>query len=78
MRPYAEIKQQQADKLEELIKYAGNVVRLAKALNVPYQTAAAWKVRGRISAVMAIEAERITNGVITKEDLRPDVEQWNV
>lgn len=76
MRPYKEITEQQKTKLSELIEYAGSVKRLADSLGVPYTTAHSWVVRGRISAVMAIQAEKITSGAITKQMLRPDVKEW--
>lgn len=76
MIPYTQIKQMQAEALIKLIKYAGNQSRLARALNVHRQTVSDWVKRGRISAVCAIEAEKITGGEITKQDLRPDVDKW--
>jgi len=76
MKPYEIIQQEQADNLMRLIKYAGSRSRLANALNVHRQCVYDWVKRGRISATCAREAEKITNGFITKEDLRPDVDKW--
>ena len=76
MRPYNQIKLEQASSLMKLIAYAGNQSRLSRALNVHRQTVYDWVKRGRISAICAIEAEEITKGYITKEELRPDVDNW--
>lgn len=76
MKSMEQIKCQQRAALIELVEYAGSQSRLARALGVLPQTVYGWVVRGRISAFMAIEAEKETNGFITKEQLRPDVETW--
>jgi DNA-binding transcriptional regulator YdaS (Cro superfamily) len=76
MKPYDQIKIEQSFNLNKLVSYAGSKPRLARALNVHKQTVYDWVKRGRISALCAIEAEKITKGYITKEDLRPDVENW--
>mgnify|MGYP003658263571 CR=1 FL=1 len=66
--------QQMKEGLNKLIGLAGNKYRLAKALSVIPQNVNNWYVRGRISATMAIEAEKIFD--ITKQELRPDVDRW--
>jgi DNA-binding transcriptional regulator YdaS (Cro superfamily) len=76
MKSYEQIKQEQASELMRLIKFAGSQSRLARALDVSPQVVQNWVKRGRISATAAIEAEEQTNGFITKEDLRPDVDSW--
>lgn len=76
MKSYKQIKQEQAAELIRLIEFAGSQSRLARALNVSPQVVQNWVKRGRISATCAINAERETNGFITKEELRPDVESW--
>jgi len=76
MKPYRQIKNEQSINLLRLIEFAGNQARLARALDVTPQVVAGWVKRGRISATMAIIAERETNGFITKEQLRPDVAVW--
>ena len=48
----------------------------AKALGVDVAVLYNWFSRGRISAKKAIEAERVTNGAVTKQMLRPDVDLW--
>jgi DNA-binding transcriptional regulator YdaS (Cro superfamily) len=49
---------------------------MAKELGVDVQTVYMWFTRKRISATGAILAERITNGFVTKQELRPDVNEW--
>lgn len=76
MKSFEQIKSEQADALMRLVEYAGNQSRLARGLNVSPQVVQNWIKRGRISAMCAIEAEKITGGAITKHELRPDVETW--
>ena len=77
MKTYAEqTKEQQKEVLSTLIEWAGNKSVLARLLGVSPQAVAAWVLRGRISAKKAITAESLTSGVITKEQLRPDVINW--
>ena len=51
---------------------------LSGALGVSQQVVGNWVARGRISAVMAAKAEQVTEGVFTKEYMRPDVQVWRV
>ena len=76
MKSFEVIKQEQAAALLKLIKFAGGQSRLARGLGVSRQVVNEWVKRGRISAMMAIEAEKETNGYVTKGELRPDVENW--
>lgn len=76
MKPYEEVLQEQSLNLMRLIEYAGSQSRLARGLDVSPQVVQNWVKRGRISASCAIDAEKLTNGFITKRDLRPDVETW--
>ena len=78
MKPYTQIRNEQSVHLMRLIEFAGSKARLARALGVTPQVVAGWVKRGRISATMAIVAERECNGVITKEQLRPDVHIWGL
>jgi len=73
----ANIEKQQKYELERLLTWAGNKARLADALNISRQTVYYWIKRGRISATCAIEVEKITKGLFTKEELRPDVINWS-
>lgn len=77
MKTYAEqTKQQQSMALSTLIEWAGNKSVLARLLGVSPQAVAAWELRGRISAKKALAADSLTVGRITKEQLRPDVINW--
>lgn len=71
------IKRLQKDALGKLWRiYEYNKADLARALGTTPQTVQGWFKRGRISATMAIIAEQVTEGLITKEELRPDVSEW--
>lgn len=71
------IEQQQKEALGKLWRhYRFNKSDMAKAFGLSKQGVYQWFVRGRISATSAIEAERLTCGEITKEELRPDVKEW--
>ena len=76
MKSMQQIKQEQKEALDKLVEFAGGQSRLARGLGTSPQTVYGWVVRGRISAFMAIVAEEETNGYITKEELRPDVDTW--
>ena len=76
MKSIMEIKEQQISELKALIDWAGNQTRLAHYLNIAPQVVSNWVARGRISASMAIEVEKVTNGAFTKRQLRPDVINW--
>lgn len=55
-----------------------NKSEIAKACGVNRQTVYHWFRRGRISATAAIalESHEKVKGVITKEEMRPDVNEW--
>ena len=55
-----------------------NKSKMAFAAGVKRQTVYNWFRRGRISATAAIKLERhiLVEGVITKEQMRPDVAEW--
>lgn len=76
MKSDAQIKKQQALSLIKLISFAGSQAKLARGLGVSRQVVRGWVSRGRISATMAIKAERETNGYVKREELRPDVGNW--
>ena len=72
-----DIKRLQKEALGKLWKlYEYNKADMARALDVSPQTVNGWFKRGRISATVAITAEAATYGIITKEELRPDVSEW--
>lgn len=51
---------------------------LANAAGVERQTVYNWFRRGRVSATAALRLENhdLVRGVITKEEMRPDVTEW--
>lgn len=55
-----------------------NKSEIARACNVDSAAVRGWFQRGRISAVGAITLEKHHRliGVITKEEMRPDVAEW--
>ena len=55
-----------------------NKSKMAQAVGVERQTVYNWFRRGRISATAAIKLEQhiLVEGVITKEQMRPDVAEW--
>ena len=72
-----EIQHAQLRALRKLCKYFKyNRGKMALALNVERNAVYQWFHRGRISAEYAVIAEEITNGYVTKQELRPDVEMW--
>lgn len=72
-----EIKEAQLATLRKLCKYFGyNRTFMAKKLGVERNAVYQWFHRGRISAESAVVAEEVTNGYVTKQQLRPDVEMW--
>lgn len=64
------------DSLMELIEWFGGYQNTIGMLRVTKQTLHNWIKRGAISKNSAIDAEYVTNGVFTKEQLRPDVLEW--
>ena len=70
--------QQQQEALEQAIDYAGDVKTLAKLLNLSTSAIVhGWVKRGRISKRYANELHFITKGKISREYLRPDVQDWS-
>lgn len=76
MKSMKEIKEAQKNELDALIEWAGSQTRLSHYLDVSTQVVSNWVKRGRISASMAAEVEKLTNGAFTKRQLRPDVIKW--
>lgn len=71
------IKHKQKTALGALWKYYKyNKADMARALDVTPQAVNDWFRRGRISAVKAIMVDEVTDGKLTKEFMRPDVEEW--
>lgn len=71
-----EIKKKQFEELNRVIEFFGTATRLAEAIGVTKSAVSQWVIRGKISATMAREVERVTNGEFKKEELRPDIAKW--
>jgi len=74
-----EIETQQKNALGIIWKSFGyNKTEMAKAIGVNLPVVINWFSRGRISAVAAIKIENheLLEGVITKEEMRPDITEW--
>ena len=71
-----QIKATQAKSLIKLIGYFGSQARTAAYLNVSPQVVSKWVTRGRISAKMAMHAQVVSGNYVSREDLRPDVANW--
>ncbi len=76
MKSDTQIKAEQALQLASLLDWVGSRRRLANECGVTSQAVYEWVKRGRISASDAIIVERKTEGLFTKEELRPDVTDW--
>jgi DNA-binding transcriptional regulator YdaS (Cro superfamily) len=63
--------------LEAAIALADGPVALARKLDVPLSLPSMWRSRGRVPADYCPAIERVTEGKVRCEDLRPDVE-WSV
>lgn len=59
--------------LQQAINIAGSQVALAKAIGCVPQVINNWLRRGRVPADRCIDIERVTNGKVTCEQLRPDL-----
>jgi DNA-binding transcriptional regulator YdaS (Cro superfamily) len=73
----ADIKQQQAHELFELIKWVGGRARLAHTCGVTSQAVYEWVKLGQISKRAATIIHRKSDGFFKREELRPDVLIWN-
>lgn len=60
--------------LKHAIKVAGSQSALASALNLAPQVVSNWGRRGNVPADYCPSIERVTNGAVRCEDLRPDVD----
>jgi DNA-binding transcriptional regulator YdaS (Cro superfamily) len=62
--------------LDKAIKHCGSQIALARALKLPGKnpgmTVSQWKERG-VPATRVLEIERITEGEVTRHELRPDL-----
>jgi predicted DNA-binding protein YlxM (UPF0122 family) len=74
-----DVKQQHKKSLGVVWKcFDFNKSKIAEACEVNRQTVYQWFARGKISATAAIKLEQHekVKGVITKEQMRPDVKEW--
>jgi len=74
-----ELEVQQKTALGVIWKAFGyNKTAIGRAVGANPTTVSQWFARGRISAIAAIkiESHELLRGVITKEEMRPDVEEW--
>lgn len=71
-----QIKSTQAKSLIKLIGYFGSQARTAAYMDVSPQVVQGWLLRGRISAKMAMKAQVASGNYISREELRPDVINW--
>jgi len=58
--------------MKKFIEYFGNKADIARAFDVTPQAVNAWFVRG-VPVKRAIQIERMTQGKVKREDLRPDI-----
>jgi DNA-binding transcriptional regulator YdaS (Cro superfamily) len=58
------------DKLRQAL---GSQRALAQRLGIGDMAISGWKRRGRIPASRVLEIERITNGQVTRHEMRPDL-----
>tara|TARA_B110000211_G_scaffold232139_1_gene295161 strand:+ start:397 stop:633 length:237 start_codon:yes stop_codon:yes gene_type:complete len=71
------IRDKQKKELLRLVDHFGSQYMLAKELGVSKQVVNGWTKRGRISATGARKIDKLLHGVFKKEDLRPDVYNWD-
>ena len=61
------------DALSKAIEFIGGVTKLAAAIGVGQNVVSNWKSRGQVPADKCLAIERATGGMVTKEQLRPDI-----
>ena len=59
--------------VKEAIRGLGGGAAIARKLGVTQQRIHNWGVRGRVPAEFVIELERLSDGAVTRHDLRPDI-----
>lgn len=59
--------------LDRAIKSVGSGAELARRLGVVPMTVTQWRRRGRVPAERCAAIEMLTDGRVTRHDLRPDV-----
>ncbi len=61
--------------IQVAIEVYGTQENLAGILRTTQATVSRWKTSGRVPAKRAVEIERITGGIVTRRQLRPDLYQ---
>lgn len=61
--------------IERAIEICGTQVEFAKRLGCTYQNIQGWKKTGRIPAERVLQVESITDGQLTRYEIRPDIYQ---
>jgi DNA-binding transcriptional regulator YdaS (Cro superfamily) len=59
--------------LKKVIDLAGGQSALARSCGITQQTVWVWLKKGRVPAERVLQLERISGGVVSRHDLRPDI-----
>ena len=59
--------------LEVAIRHIGTQDAFARRLGIKSPSVSEWKSRGKVPAYRCIAIEQLTDGAVTRYDLRPDV-----
>lgn len=62
-----------ASAIERICELAGGQIKVAKALEVTPQAVNLWVRTGRVPPERVLALERLSNGTISRHELRPDV-----
>jgi DNA-binding transcriptional regulator YdaS (Cro superfamily) len=60
--------------LQRVFSLCGGQTALAKKLGIRQSAVGNWAIRGRVPAERCPDVERLVNGAVTCEELRPDVD----
>lgn len=66
-------KKQSVEALERAAKECGGVTALVDAIGIARRTYYYWRDGTDIPAIMAVTIEDVTDGAVSKSDLRPDI-----
>jgi len=61
------------DPLTRAIEFFGSQQAMADALTIKSPSISGWRQSGRVPAERCAAIEQLTNGAVTRHDLRPDV-----
>jgi DNA-binding transcriptional regulator YdaS (Cro superfamily) len=59
--------------LKKIIKLIGGQSALARECAVTQQTVFVWLKTGRVPATRVLQLEKISNGTVSRHELRPDI-----